>query len=45
MVVFLNIFTGLCGLIGLFNWYNTDVPIIGIIVLPNGQKIIKIKNA
>lgn len=43
-VVFLNVFTGLCGLIGIFNWYNSDVPVIGNFILPNGKKIIKIKN-
>jgi hypothetical protein len=42
MVIFLNLFIGLCGVIALFNWFkNTPIPIIGTFLLPNGQKIIK----
>jgi hypothetical protein len=42
LIIFINIFIGLTGLISLFNWYRlTPIPIIGPYILPNGQSIIK----
>jgi hypothetical protein len=42
IVVILNGFLGLCGLMALCNWYQQNpIPLIGPILLPNGQKVIK----
>lgn len=42
VVVFLNGFIGVCGTLALFNWFkNTQIPVIGPILLPNGTKVIK----
>ena len=42
--VALNAVIGVCGLLSLFNWYgNTQVPVLGDILLPNGTKIIKLQ--
>ena len=40
--VILNAFIGVCGVISLFNWFNqTPVPVLGSVLLPNGQKVVK----
>ena len=42
--VFINAFIGVCGIIGLFNWFNGfEIPIVSPILFPNGQQIIKIQ--
>ena len=45
VAVAFNVIIGVCGVVSLFNWFNsTPVPIVGPIILPNGQQVIKIQN-
>ena len=37
-----NGYIGICGLLSLFYWFNTDIPVVGTFILPN-RNVIKSK--